>query len=97
MAIATVSSLGGRDLADFTKDLANSWGVGRKGYNDGVLFLVAPNERKVRIALGYGLEKTLTHEVCQEIIDKSVLPLFRKGDLSAGIEAGTDAMIARLE
>ena len=96
MAIATVPSLGGRDIADFARDLANSWGVGRRGYNDGVLLLVAPNERKVRIAVGYGLEKTLTHQVCQEIIDKSMLPQFRKGNLPAGIEAGTDAVISRL-
>jgi uncharacterized protein len=97
MAIATVRSLGGRDPADFTRDLANSWGIGRKGYNDGILLLVAPNERKVRIAVGYGLEATLTHEVCQEIIDKAMLPLLRKGDFPAAIEAGTDAVIARLE
>jgi uncharacterized protein len=97
MAIATVPSLGGRGVADFARDLANSRGVGRKGYNDGVLLLVAPNERKIRIAVGYGLEKTLTHDVCQGIIDKSILPEFRKGDLPAGIEAGTDALIARLE
>jgi uncharacterized protein len=51
---------------------------------------------KVRIAVGYGLEKTLTHEVCQQIIDRSMLPRLRKGDLPGGIEAGTDALIARL-
>lgn len=97
VVIATVPSLGGRDVADFTRDLANSWGIGRKGYNDGVVLLVAPNERKVRIAVGYGLETTLTHEVCQQIIDRSMLPLFRQGNLPAGIEAGTDAVIARLK
>ena len=96
LVIATVPSLGGRDVADFTRDLSNSWGIGRKGYNDGVVLLVAPNERKVRIAVGYGLEKTLTHDVCQQIIDDLMLPRFRQGDLPGGIEAGTDALIARL-
>jgi uncharacterized protein len=96
MVVATVPTLGGRDVADFTRDLSNSWGIGRKGYNDGVVLLVAPNELKVRIAVGYGLEKKLTHVVCQQIIDNAILPRFRRGDLAGGIEAGTDALIARL-
>jgi len=62
-----------------------------------VVLLVAPKERKVRIAVGYGLEKRLPDGVCQQIIDQQILPSFRKGDLSGGIEAGTDALIARLE
>jgi len=96
LVVTTVPSLGGLDVADFTRDLANKWGIGRKGYNDGVVLLVAPNEMKVRIAVGYGLERTLTQEVCQQIIDRSMLPRLRKGDLPGGIEAGTDALIARL-
>ena len=96
LVVATVPSLGGRDVADFAKDLGNRWAIGRKEYNDGVVLLVAPHERKVRIAVGYGLEKVLTHEVCQQIIDTLMLPRFRKGDLPGGIEAGTDALIARL-
>jgi len=96
MVVVTVPTLGGRDVADFTRDLSNSWGIGRKGYNDGVVFLVAPHERRVRIAVGYGLEKTLTHDVCQEIIDNAILPRFRRGDFVGGIEAGTDSLIARL-
>src|SRR6476659_7177855 len=55
MVVVTVNSLGGRDVADYTRDLANAWGIGRKGYDDGVVVLVAPNERKVRIAVGDGL------------------------------------------
>jgi uncharacterized protein len=96
MVIVTAPMLGGRDVTDFTKDLANRWGIGRKGYNDGVVLLVAPNERKVRIAVGYGLEARLTHATCQQIIDDQMLPHFRRGDLPGGIEAGTDALIARL-
>jgi uncharacterized protein len=96
LVVATVPSLGGRDVANFSRDLANAWRIGRNGNNDGVVLLVAPNERKVRIAVGYGLEKALTHEVCQQIIDSSMLPHFRQGDLPGGIEAGVDALIARL-
>jgi len=97
LVVVTVPSLDGRDVANYTRDLANSWGIGRKGYDDGVVLLVAPKERKVRIAVGYGLEKRLPDGVCQQIIDQKILPSFRKGDLSGGIEAGTDALIARLE
>ncbi len=94
--VATVRSLGGRDVADFTTDLANSWGVGRAEQNDGLVLLVAPTERKVRIAVGYGLERRLPNAICQQIIDEHMLPRFRQGDLPGGIEAGADALIARL-
>lgn len=96
MVIVTVPSLGGQDIASHTRNLENSWGIGRKGYDDGVVLLVAPNERQVRIAVGFGLEKVLTREVCQQIIDSLMLPRFRVGDLLGGIEAGTDALIVRL-
>jgi uncharacterized protein len=94
MAVVTVTSLGSRDVADFARDLSNSWGIGRKCYNDGIMLLVAPHERKVRIAVGYGLENGLTHDVSQRIIDQQILPAFRRGDLPGGIEAGTQAIIA---
>jgi uncharacterized protein len=71
--------------------------LGRKGYNDGVVLLVAPNEHKVRIAVGYGLEKQLTDEICQQIIAEKMLPRFREGQLAGGIQAGADALIARLQ
>lgn len=96
VAVVTVQTLGGRDVAEYTRDLSNRWGVGRKGYSDGVMLLVAPNQRKVRIAVGYGLERHLTHTVCQRIIDTKILPHFRRGDLPGGIEAGADAIIALL-
>ncbi len=96
MVVVTVPTLGGMDVATFAKNLANSWGIGRKGYNDGVVLLVAPNERKVRIAVGYGLEKTLTDALCKQIIDEQMLPRFRVGDLPKGIEAGVDSLIAQL-
>ena len=93
MVVVTVTTLGGRDVADFARDLGNSWGIGRKCYNDGIILLVAPNERKVRIAVGYGLEKTLTHDLSKRIIDQQILPAFRRGDIPGGIEAGTQALI----
>jgi uncharacterized protein len=96
MVIVTAPSLGGRDIADFTRDLANDWGIGREKEDDGVVLLVAPNERKVRIAVGYGLEKTLTHDVCAQIIKDQMLSRFGNGDLPGGIDAGTNELIGRL-
>ncbi|WP_442679123.1 TPM domain-containing protein [Sphingomonas sp. ASY06-1R] len=96
LAIATVSSLEDHTILDYSVSLARAWGVGRRGYNDGVLILVAPNEHEVRIEVGYGLEATLTDPRCSEIIRTAMVPRFTKGDLPGGIAAGADAIIARL-
>ncbi len=96
MVVVTVPTLRGADIATFTRDLANRWRIGRKGHDDGVVLLVAPSEKRVRIAVGYGLEKTLTDAACKQIIDEQMLPSFREGDLPRGIAAGVDALIARL-
>ena len=96
-AVVTVASLGGQDVGRFTTALANRWGVGRKGLNDGIVLLVAPNERKVRIAIGFGLERTMPDAICAAIIQRDILPAFRKGEMIAGIDAGVTAIIDRLE
>ena len=93
MVVVTVRTLGGRDVAVFTRELGNAWGIGRAEHNDGVILLAAPKERKARIAVGYGLEKTLTNAVCDKIMDDQMLPRFRAGDLPGGIEAGAGALI----
>lgn len=96
MIVVTVPTLGGRDIAGFARDLGNTWGIGRKGYDDGVILLVAPRERRIRIAVGYGLEEALPNALCKQIIDKQMLPHFRNDDLAGGIEAGVDALASRL-
>ncbi|QDC36808.1 TPM domain-containing protein [Sphingobium fuliginis] len=97
MVVATVASLDGAEIGSFTTDLANQWGIGRKGHDDGVVLLVAPNEQLVRIAVGFGLESVLTDAYCQGVIDKKMIPHFRKGDLYGGVNAGVDALIERLD
>jgi len=96
LAIVTVSSLQGYSINDYTLRLARTWGVGRRHYDDGVVLLVAPKEHKVRIGVGYGLEATLTDPRCAEIIRDRIVPRFRLNDLPGGIEAGADAIVARL-
>lgn len=97
LVAVSIRSLNGRDIADVARDLGNRWGVGRAGIDDGVLLLVAPVERQVRIAVGRGLEDRLTDERCRKIIDKRMLPYFRRGDMESGVEAGVRAIIDELQ
>jgi uncharacterized protein len=93
LVVVTLSSLQGYDIADFGYQLGRHWGIGQKGKNNGALLIVAPNERKVRIEVGYGLEGQLTDAVSRLIIDNAILPRFRAADFTGGIERGTDDII----
>jgi uncharacterized protein len=95
-AVVTVSRLDGEEIGIFTRRLAKRWGVGRKRENDGVVLLVAPRERKVRIEVGLGLERRLTNPYCQSVLRTKVMPWFRQGRFGAGIQAGVAAIISRL-
>lgn len=94
--IATVTSLGGHPIEDYSLHLANHWGIGRKHIDDGIVLLVAPHERKVRIEVGYGLENTVTNAEAAHIIAADILPFFRKGEMTTGIIQGADAIVADL-
>ena len=94
--VATVNLLGGQDVATYTRDLGRHWGIGDKDRDDGIILLVAPNERQARIAVGYGLETIVTDAIAQKILDEQILPRFRKADMSGGIIAGADALDAQL-
>jgi uncharacterized protein len=93
VVVVTIPNLGGRAIEDYSRALGNSWGVGRKGANDGVLLVVAPTERKVRIEVGKGLEAALTNAETQRIVDTDILPAFRSGDFVRGIDNGVDGVI----
>jgi uncharacterized protein len=69
------------------------WGIGQKSKNNGVLLIVAPREHKVRIEVGYGLEGRLTDALSSSIINRDILPTFRRGDFDAGVLAGTGSII----
>lgn len=96
LAVVTVASLHGEDIALFTRRLANTWGVGRKGLNDGVVVLVAPHDRQARIEVGRGLEQQLTDAFCRQVMQQRMVPSFAKGRFAQGIDAGVSALIARL-
>lgn len=92
MVVVTVPSLDGQDIAHYTRALANRWGVGRKGANDGIMVLVAPNEREMRIAVGYGLEKIVTDSYCRHVIETMMTPKFRQGRYYDGLVLGVTAL-----
>lgn len=97
LVVATVPSLQGYDIADYGYQLGRHWGIGQKGANNGILLLVAPNEKKVRIDVGYGLEPIMTDALSHQIITQQILPAFKRGDFPGGINAGADAIIAQLQ
>lgn len=97
LVVATVPSLDGYEIEDYGVGLLRHWGIGQKDVNNGALLLVAPNERKVRIEVGYGLEGVLTDAVSATIIRGQIIPQFKAGDLPAGITAGADALITLLQ
>lgn len=97
VVVVTVASLQGESIEEFGVALGRHWGIGREGEDDGVLLIVAPNEREVRIEVGYGLEGTLTDALAFQIIQNEILPRFRAGDLDGGIVAGAGAILRTLD
>lgn len=96
LVVATVKSLEGQEIEPYANQLFRTWGLGQKDKNNGVLLLVAPNERRVRIEVGYGLEGTLTDALSKIIIVNAITPRFKEGDFSGGIARGVDDIIAVL-
>ena len=94
--VVSVTSLGGHTIEDYGVTLGRTWKIGRKDINDGVMLIVAPRERKVRIEVGHGLEKALRDEEARAIIDSAILPAFRAGDYPRGIRAGVDGVIREI-
>ena len=99
IVVATVPGLGGQDIAQYAVGLGRHWGIGvgedadGGRLDNGAILLVAPNERAVHIAVGYGLEGTLTDAASSVIIQQRILPAFRDGDYDAGITEGVIGMI----
>ena len=97
VVVATVPSLEGQSIEEYGVALGRAWGIGQKDKNNGAILLVAPNEREVRIEVGYGLEGELTDAISKLIIEGSILPRFRSGDMVGGIRRGAEDIVAVLE
>ena len=92
-AVLTIPSLKGNNLEAYALKVAETWGVGQKGKDNGALLLIAQKERKVRIEVGYGLEGRLTDLLAGRIIRNEITPRFKQGDFDGGVRAGVEAMI----
>ncbi len=86
--VATIPDLEGYPIEDYGYRLGREWKIGQKDANNGILLIVAPNDRKVRIEVGYGLEPIMTDALSSQIIRNTILPKFKAGDLPGGILAG---------
>lgn len=93
IAILIVPSVSPETVEQFAVRVFEAWKLGRKGVDDGVMLLVAKNDRKLRIEVGYGLEGALNDATAKRIISETITPRFKQGDYFSGMDAGLDAMI----
>jgi uncharacterized protein len=94
IAVLTVPNLGGRPIEDFALEVGRAWGMGSKERSDAALLVVSKGDRKMRIEVARGLEGVLPDVLCGRIIAEVITPEFRRGDFTAGIQKGIDAMAA---
>ena len=97
LVVATLPSLQGRTIEDYGYRLGRAWAIGDKDKDDGVLLIVAPNQRKVRVETGYGARVFLTDALSGVIIRNTILPRFKADDYPGGIEAGVEAISEQMQ
>ena len=93
LAVLTVSSLSGESIEAFSLRVAKSWALGRKGVDNGILIVLAPTERKVRIELGRGFERYISNSRAEEIVGSQMLPAFRHQEYSKGLQRGIQQLM----
>jgi uncharacterized protein len=96
IVVLTITSLEGEPLEDYSRRVVMTWKLGQKDKDNGVLLLVAKDDRKVRIEVGRGLEGNLTDAVASSIMRKEILPQFKAGDYDRGVRAGVDAIVSAI-
>jgi uncharacterized protein len=96
VVVLTIQSLEGDDIESYAIRVAETWKLGQKGKDNGVLLVVARDDRKVRIEVGRGLEGDLTDAICSVIIRREILPQFKSGDYDRGVQAGVTAILAAI-
>lgn len=94
ISIVTVPTLGDNEIADYAQKLYETWGIGQKGNNNGVLLLIARKEQKARIQTGYGLEGAIPDALAKRIISNTIVPAFREEQYYQGLDRATDQLIA---
>src|SRR6195256_798490 len=93
IAVLIVPTTAPEEIEQYSIRVADAWKIGRKKIDDGAILLVAKNDRKLRIEVGYGLEGALTDVTSKRIIDEIITPKFRNGDFAGGISDGVDRII----
>ena len=86
-----------KDIAEFGIEVADLWQIGRKGVDDGVILIVAKDDRKLRLEVGYGLEGVIPDAVAKRVIEDTITPYFKKGDYATGIDAGVAQLMKLIE
>jgi uncharacterized protein len=97
VVVLTVPTLGGGDIESYANNVFHTWKLGQKGKDNGVLVVVVPNDHKMRIEVGYGLEGTLPDAAAGQIIRRWMTPAFKAGNYDKGVQDGVTAIVARLE
>lgn len=97
IAVLTIPSLEGAGIEEYANTVFSAWKLGQKGKDNGILILVAPKDRRMRIEVGYGLEGTMTDGMAGSVIRDVMTPHFKGGDYNKGIEEGVKAVITLLE
>lgn len=97
VAVLIVPSTQPETVEEYAVRVEESWKLGRKGIDDGVLLVVAKNDRKLRIEVGYGLEGVLPDAIAKRIIEEDIVPRFKQGDFYGGMRAGTDRIMRVIE
>ena len=97
VAVLTIDSLDGEAIEEYANKVGRTWALGQKGKNNGALLLVAKQDRKMRIEVGYGLEPVLTDLQTSIIQNEVIIPHFKQGDFGGGIEAGVDAIVSTIQ
>ncbi|WP_374376246.1 YgcG family protein [Dongia sp.] len=97
IVVVTLPDLMGRPIEDWGLMLGRGWEIGQAGKNNGIIFLIAPNERELRIEVGYGLEGDFPDATASRVIRNDIIPHFKAGEMEEGVEAGVDAILAVLD
>ena len=97
VAVLLVPTTGGASIEDYANQLFRAWKLGRKDINDGILLVVAKEDRKVRIEVGYGLEGTVTDLLAHRIIEEHLTPAFRQGDFAGGVSQGVNDLVVLVD
>lgn len=97
IAVLIVPTTQPEDIAQFGIRVADTWKIGRKNIDDGVILIVAKDDRKLRLEVGYGLEGVIPDAIAKRVIAETITPYFKTGDFAGGIEAGVDQLIRLIE